>query len=177
MILASTSPRRKTLLHKITDDFCVREPICDEIADGKPQVVAEVNAARKGRAVEGDFVIACDTVVALDDVIYGKPRDESHAVEMLKALSGKTHSVISGVYVRYHGEETIFSDETKVTFKPLSEGEIRRYVRLYRPLDKAGAYGLQDGVVVEKYEGSPDNVIGLPTERLREVLKRYVVLR
>ena len=174
LILASSSPRRKTLLRKITNDFEIKDPLCNEVEDGEPQFVAETNAALKGRAVEGDFVLSCDTVVCMDGKIYGKPQDESHAVEMLSALSGRTHEVVSGVYIRYHGKEIVFSDVTRVTFKKLTEKEIRAYVKEYRPLDKAGSYGIQDGVTVEKYEGSLDNVIGLPTERLREVLKDYV---
>ena len=121
LILASSSPRRRSLLHKITDAFSIKDPICEEITDGDPQTVAETNAVLKGRAVDGDFVLACDTVVAMDGRIFGKPQDESHAVEMLSALNGKTHLVISGVYVRFHGQETVFSDKTEVTFKNLTE--------------------------------------------------------
>lgn len=177
LTLASSSPRRKELIRKITDNFTVTEPVCEEIADGEPHFIAETNATRKGRAADGDFVVACDTVVACDGVIYGKPMDEIRAVGMLKALNGRTHTVISGVYVRAEKEETVFCDESFVTFRTLTDEEIVSYVKKYRPLDKAGAYGLQDGVVVSEFSGSYDNIVGLPTEKLREVLRKYVYVK
>lgn len=177
LILASSSPRRKELIRKITDDFITKQPVCEEITDGEPQFVAETNAVRKGRAADGDFVVACDTLVACDGKIYGKPSGEIDAVGMIKELSGKTHTVISGVYVRFDKEETVFCDKSFVTFKNLTEEEIVSYIKNFRPLDKAGAYGLQDGVVVEKYSGSRDNIIGLPTEKLREILRKYVYVK
>ena len=171
LILASSSPRRRELLQKITRDFVVVNPVCEEISVGDPIYIAETNATLKGRAVQGEFVLACDTLVAMNGKIYGKPHTVENAVAMLRELVGKTHEVVSGVYVRYRGQERIFHDCSFVTFYPLTEEQIVRYVREYSPLDKAGSYGLQDGVVVESFRGSSDNVIGLPTEKIEEVLK------
>lgn len=173
LILASSSPRRKELLHKITDNFIIREPLCDEINNGAPQHVAESNALLKGRAVCGDFVLACDTVVCMDNIIYGKPNNEKCAFSMLSVLNGKTHSVITGVYVRYFDTEIVFSDKSDVNVKRLTENEIYDYIKKYNPLDKAGSYGIQDGIVVQNFTGSLDNIIGLPTEKLREILRKF----
>jgi septum formation protein len=177
LILASTSPRRKDLISKITDDFVTREPLCDEIDGGAPQYVAETNATRKGRSVAGGFVAACDTLVALDGKIFGKPHTKEAAVAMLKELNGKTHEVFSGVYVRFHGEETVFTEKSAVTFKILTDAQITDYVEKFLPLDKAGSYGIQDNVIVDNYTGSLDNIIGLPTEKLREILRKYIYVK
>lgn len=174
LILASSSPRRKELLHKITDDFIVSVPTCEETEIGSPEFVAEKNATIKGKNTIGDFVVACDTVVALDGTIYGKPLNESKAVDMLSSLSEKTHSVFSGVYVRYFDKEITFTEKSDVTIKPLSEADIKDYVEKFNPLDKAGSYGLQDGVIVKSFVGSKDNIIGLPTEKLREILRNFI---
>ena len=164
-------------MHKITDSFVSESPVCDELEEGDPLFVATENALRKGRAIDARFVLACDTLVALDGVVYGKPADEEDAMRMLRALSGKTHEVISACYVRHDGVETTFADVSFVTFKHLSDDELRYYVRTFDPLDKAGSYGIQDGFVVDKYEGSLDNIIGLPTEKLREILRNYVQVK
>ncbi len=177
LILASSSPRRKELLHKITDNFVIVNPSCEEIDAGTPHFVAETNAVRKGRAVDGEFVLACDTLVSLDGVIYGKPKTERRAIDMIKVLNGKEHIVTSGVYVRCGTEETAFTVDSHVVFKKLTDEEIVSYVKKYRPLDKAGSYGIQDGIIVDRYEGSPDNIIGLPTERVREVLGKYTYVK
>lgn len=177
LVLASSSPRRKELLHKITDDFSVAEPCCCEISVGEPQFVAQNNAVAKGRAVSADFVVACDTIVFSGGIIFGKPSDKSDAVAMLKSLRGKTHSVLSAVYVRFFSDETVFSDVSSVTMKPLSDEEIVSYVNKFLPLDKAGSYGIQDGVAVLSYSGSFDNIVGLPTEKLREVLRKYIYVK
>ena len=161
LVLASSSPRRKELLHKITDDFIVRSPSCEEIETGDPVSVAIKNATLKGRATEGNFVLACDTVVELDGVIYGKPEDNEDAKRMLSALSGKTHCVISGYYVRYGEDENEGYDRSEVTFFDLTDEDIDNYVKKFRPLDKAGSYGIQDGVIVKKYDGSLDNIMKL----------------
>ncbi len=128
------------------------------------------NAKAKGRAVPGECVIACDTVVSLGNEVLGKPYTAKKATEMLKKLSGKTHRVISGLYVRVRGKETICAERSDVTFYTLSDRQIDEYVEKFRPFDKAGAYGIQDGMVVEKYVGSYDNIVGLPTERVKEIL-------
>ena len=169
VILASSSPRRKELLKKIVSDFSVVSPDAEETEEGVPEEIAEKNAVAKGRAVEGECVVACDTIVAMDGKIYGKPYTEERAKEMLRELSGRTHEVISGLYVRVKGKEYVSTEKSEVTFRSLTEEEITFYVTRFHPLDKAGAYGIQDGFVVEKYEGSYDNIVGLPTEKLREI--------
>lgn len=174
LILASSSPRRKELLHKITDNFIISVPICDETENGSPEFVAENNAIIKGKNTVGDFIIACDTVVALDGVIYGKPLTESKAFDMLSELNGKTHTVYSGVYIRYFDEEITFIETSDVTMKQLSEADIIAYIKEFKPLDKAGSYGLQDGVTVKSFVGSRDNIIGLPTEKIREILRKFI---
>lgn len=174
LTLASSSPRRKELLRKILSDFVVENPVCEEVSTGDPRETAVLNAEKKGRAVNAPFVVACDTVVALDGVIYGKPVDKEDAFRMLRTLNGKTHEVVSGCYVRFYGEETTFYDVSPVTFRTLTDDALRDYIERFSPLDKAGSYGIQDGYLVEKYEGSLDNVVGLPTEKLREILRKYV---
>ena len=170
-VLASSSPRRKELLKKVISDFSVFVPDVSETETGTPDKIAYENALRKGRAAEGERVIACDTLVALDGVIYGKPHTEQKAKEMLSALSGKTHEVLSGLYVRIGKKEFISVEKSEVTFRDLTQEEIERYVAEYKPLDKAGAYGIQDGAVVLSYSGSYDNIVGLPTEKLRKILE------
>lgn len=177
IVLASSSPRRKELLHSVTDDFVVQNPVCEELETGDPTFVAMENAMRKGRAVNAPFVVACDTLVTQNGVIYGKPHDEQDALDMLRALNGKTHEVVSGCYVRFHEEETTFFDVSHVTFKTFSDDELLYYIKHFSPLDKAGSYGIQDDFLVEKYEGSLDNIIGLPTEKLREILRKYVQVK
>lgn len=173
VILASSSPRRKMLLQKITDNFLVITPKIMEIEVVSPYQTAINNAVLKGDSVKGYIVVACDTIVALGRKIFGKPSNFDNAFAMLKELSGKTHSVISGVYVRCGEEKTIFAEESKVTVCHLTDEEIKSYIEKYKPYDKAGGYGIQDGIIVEKYVGSYDNIVGLPTERLFEVLSKY----
>lgn len=170
VILASSSPRRRELLLKLTD-FIVENPVADEISAGEPEFVAATNAKLKGRSVktECDVIIACDTVVALDGKIYGKPYTKENAVEMLRILRGRTHEVISGVYVKIDGEEIVFTEKSYVDIKNMTDSEIEKYVSEYLPLDKAGAYGIQDGEVVEKFDGDYDNIVGLPLYRIKRI--------
>jgi septum formation protein len=118
------------------------------------------------------LIIAGDTVVALDDRQLAKPRDEEDAKRMLRELSGKTHVVVTGVCLVWPGGMSAFTETSKVTFRVLRDAEIERYVATGSPLDKAGAYGLQDESqdFIAKVEGDIDNVIGLPVARLREAL-------
>ena len=157
-------------MKKVVSDFCVIIPDAEETEEGTPEEIAKTNAQRKGRAVEGENVIACDTLVALDGKIYGKPHTAEKAEKMLAELSGKTHEVISGLYVRINDKEYLSAERSTVTFYDLSPEKIKEYVEKYRPLDKAGAYGIQDGFVVRSYAGSYDNIVGLPTEKLKEIL-------
>ena len=163
-------------MKELFSEFSVISPTAEEMTEGDPEVVAETNAIRKGRSVTEpcDVLVASDTVVALGRRIYGKPRDEKDAVRMLCELSGKTHSVISGVYLCVHGQEESFVEESFVTMKDLTLAEIERYVQKFRPLDKAGAYGIQDDAVVEKYVGDYENVVGLPLKKTKAALERLL---
>ena len=131
----------------------------------------------KGRSVSAEeaVVIASDTLVYRKGRYYGKPKDPADARRMLAELSGVRHSVYTGVYVAYKGKERLFYDRSEVLFKRLSEEEIDRYLEECAPFDKAGAYGVQDGVVVKGYRGSFDTIMGLPTEKLGEVLEEMGV--
>lgn len=176
IILASSSPRRKLLFHKITDNFEIIEPVVDELGIGDPEENAQNNAILKGRAIKGDHfcIVACDTLVALDGAIYGKPKTAQKACEMLKKLSGKIHSVFSGVYIKINGKEITFIEESKVKLRELTNAKINDYVEKYSPLDKAGSYGIQDDVIVDSWSGDYDNIVGLPVGRIREILREYI---
>lgn len=182
LILASNSPRRQQILREAGFDFEVFTKSIDEDFDHQMDVrqVAEFLANKKNSAYREDrqeaIIITADTTVVLEDTILNKPEDEQHATEMLVALSGKEHEVISGVCVSYGDQVDCFSDTTIVQFKNLTEEEIDYYIKHFRPLDKAGAYGIQEwiGMIgVTKMEGSYFNVVGLPIHRLYQVLHQY----
>ena len=176
-ILASNSPRRRELLGALISDFTVEPSHFSEegaglsardtalaFACGK---AADVAARRPGCAVLG-----ADTVVALGNRILGKPRSADEARRMLALLSGKVHTVYTGVCLI--APQGTYSDvvETRVYFRPLEEELIEAYVESGLPMDKAGAYGIQDGYpLVDRYEGSFTNVVGLPVERLKAILR------
>jgi septum formation protein len=153
----------------------------DALTDPDPWVTAQRLAREKALAVFGSrpdaLVIAGDTVVALQDGDswrqLAKPVDESDAARMLRDLSGRTHTVITGVCLVWPKGMSAFTEASRVTFRALTIEEIKRYVATGSPLDKAGAYGLQDESqdFIEKVEGDLDNVIGLPVARLREALQ------
>lgn len=176
IILASQSPRRRELMKYITDDFEIRVSDVDEtLPDGITPSEAVVYLSQiKARpfAADGDTVIGADTVVAIDGKILGKPADKADAAAMLKALGGRTHSVFTGVTVISNGREQSFYCETEVTFYPLSDSEVERYIATGEPLDKAGAYGIQGygALLVEGIKGDYFNVVGLPISRLNRVL-------
>ncbi len=182
LILASNSPRRQQILREAGFDFEVFTKSIDEDFDPQMDVrqVAEFLANKKNSAYREDrqeaIIITADTTVVLENTILNKPEDEQHATEMLVALSGKEHEVISGVCVSYGDQVDCFSDTTIVQFKNLTGEEIDYYIKHFRPLDKAGAYGIQEwiGMIgVTKMEGSYFNVVGLPIHRLYQVLHQY----
>ena len=184
LILASGSPRRRQLLEQIGLTFVVRSSDVDEsVSPGlTPAQVVESLSARKGEAVAaeaapGDLVLSADTVVALDGAILGKPRDRAEAEAMLTALSGRTHQVYTGVTLLQDGRRLTEHEVTAVTFRPLSPEEIAAYVSTGEPMDKAGAYGIQDlgALLVERLEGDYFNVMGLPLCRLGEMLAQFGV--
>ena len=178
VLLCSASPRRRELLGKLVSNFDVTSSGAEETSRYLRPHFRVMDLARcKGRSAlsEGRLVIASDTLVYRGGKYYGKPHDRADAIAMLRELSGVWHSVYTGVYLARNGEETLFYDRADVRFKTLTDEEIERYVDEYAPLDKAGAYGIQDGVVVEKYTGSFDTIMGLPTEKLKNYLEKMGV--
>ena len=184
-ILASASPRRKELLAEILPKFEIIPSLADEsVTDNPtPKEFVEILAERKAREVasrpenEGKFVIGSDTVVAYGNEILGKPKDEADAFRMLKMLSGKKHEVYTGVCICVfedgQARYMVQADKTDVYFNELSSEYIWAYVRGGSPMDKAGAYGIQDGGLVAKIEGSYSNVVGLPIELCEKMIKNF----
>jgi septum formation protein len=177
VILASTSPRRVELLKKLVADFTVVPSDAEELHNEELTAteLSQINAYRKARAVAKRFpdalVLGADTLVYLGNTLFGKPANGEDAYRMLKQLRGHTHQVVTGVcllQLRRH-RQTIFAESTSVTFRPLSAKAIRDYLKLINPLDKAGAYAIQEhgDRIVENVDGSWTNVVGLPVERLR----------
>ena len=178
LILASASPRRKELLKELCPGFEVIPARGEERADFSrpPEEVVQALAARKAEEVAalpqaaGAAVLGADTVVVFRGEILGKPKDEADAVRMLSLLSGREHEVLTGTALIAGGSEYLSYARTRVTFLPLSDEFIRSYVASGSPMDKAGAYGIQDGGLVEKISGSYSNVVGLPLELCRQML-------
>lgn len=184
IILASNSPRRKELLRGLDIEFQVK--IIDGIdesypADLQAHDTAEYIAVKKAEAYKAvigsdELVITADTVVVVDGEVLGKPSDEADAKLMLAKLSGKTHQVVTGVCLTTDSRQHHFSVTTDVSFKVLADAEIDYYVSHYHPLDKAGAYGIQEWIGyigVRGLNGSYYNVMGLPVQRIYEELKKF----
>ncbi len=177
LILASASPRRKELLSALLSEFRIVPSAFEERTEGlSARETALLFAEGKAREVSSRFpdsaVLGADTVVCLDGEILGKPKDRADAASMLGRLSGKVHSVFTGVCLIGKGLFLRDAAETKVRFFELSPALIERYVRSGLCMDKAGAYGIQDGYpLVKSYEGSYSNVVGLPTELVTAFLK------
>jgi septum formation protein len=182
-ILASVSPRRAKLLRQLKLNFKIIPGDATEIFDEhlSPLEICQLNAHRKARAVAkknpDSLVLGADTLVFLDGEVLGKPCDLTDARRMLTRLQGRTHQVVTGVsliHLRgYH--ERIFAVSTDVTFHPLDEKQIRDYLGKTNPLDKAGAYAIQEhgDKIVAEISGSYSNVIGLPLERLQAELSAW----
>jgi len=185
IILASASPRREQLLREMGLRFTVLQPAnVEEVhAGAAPEVLAMQNAQRKAHAVAGlhpdKLVIGADTIVVLDGTIFGKPRDRDEARRILRQLAGRQHQVITGVCLLHHRLDTelTFADSTRVWMRPLMEPQILEYLGKVNPLDKAGAYAIQErgAGIVERIQGSYSNVMGLPVERLRATLEKLGV--
>jgi septum formation protein len=184
VILASNSPRRKELLSGLDLEFEVR--VLQDIDESYPAdlptlKIAEFISKKKADAyvqtmADDELVITADTVVILGDEVMGKPHDEADAKRMLGELSGRTHQVTTGVTLSTRERQMSFSVVTNVTFKQLSSDEIDYYVRTYHPMDKAGAYGIQEWIGyigVTALKGSYFNVMGLPVQRIYEALKTF----
>jgi septum formation protein len=183
VVLASASPRRAELLRQLVPRFRIIPGQAEEIhADFlTPHETCQLNAYRKARAVSrahpAALVLGADTMVCLGRELFGKPRNLRHAEQMLARLAGRTHEVVTGVCLLHRRENRrqLFAVSTRVTFRPLQPGEIRSYLAKIDPLDKAGAYALQEhgAMIVEEIAGSYSNVVGLPLERLRQELEQW----
>lgn len=182
IILASNSPRRRELLSGLGLDYEVRTlPGIDESypdtlsGEEIPVYISSQKASAYLDALkENELLITADTIVWLDGKVLGKPSDEEEACQMLRALSGKTHQVITGVTLATTSFQKSFASVSQVTFASLTEEEIKYYVTHYHPMDKAGSYGVQEWIGfigVERIEGSYFNVMGLPVQRLYRELK------
>ena len=180
MILASASPRRRELLGLITESFSVIPASGEEIipTGTPPRSAVLLLSQQKAREVctrhKNEVVIAADTIVAVDNDILGEPADKRQAAEMLRRLSGRCHSVFTGVCVIYpNGTEDVFAEETEVEFYPLTDSEIAAYCDTGEPMDKAGAYGIQGAgaLLVKRICGDYYNVMGLPVGRLNRLLR------
>jgi septum formation protein len=183
IILASKSPRRQELLRLMDVDFrIVLKDVDESYPDNlTPEEIAVYIAEKKAKAfdesVDGEIVLTADTIVSVDGHILGKPETKAHAVEMLQMLSGKVHKVITGVCILHKHKYNLFHDVSEVFFRKLTTEEINFYVDKYEPLDKAGAYGIQEWIGltgIERINGSYTNVVGLPTEKLYQQLIRLV---
>lgn len=175
IILASKSPRRQELLKLMGFDFqVVLREVDESYPPGlSPSEIAVYISEKKVKAfdllIKNEIVITADTIVSLDGKIMGKPDNEDHAFEMLSELSGKRHDVITGVSLLKDHKISSFYELTEVFFKEISAEQIRYYINTCQPMDKAGAYGIQEWiglVAVERITGSYSNVVGLPTHRL-----------
>ena len=187
IILASSSPRRRDLLLQAGFEVVVLPAGVDELTGGlEPRDLVMANAGRKALHVAASLgedparspVLGADTVVVLDGEILGKPRDRGHAAEMLGRLSGRVHEVLTGVCLVRGGSRTptLFVESARVTFRTLDAGAIAAYLDDIDPLDKAGAYAAQEdrGRLIERIEGSPDTVVGLPVAAvLAELRTRF----
>ena len=184
-ILASASPRRKELLKEIVPAFEIIPSAADESIQGysSPKQLVKLLAALKAEEVArreenySKVVVGSDTVVAYKSIVLGKPQDEEDAKGMLKMLSGKKHHVYTGVcFTVVKDGVTVYThtavEKTAVYFKNLSDEFIEEYVKSGSPMDKAGAYGIQDGGLVRKIKGSYTNVVGLPVELCKKMKKK-----
>lgn len=184
LVLASQSPRRIELMREAGYEFDVIVPEVEEAHDATltPEALTVENARRKSIAGAlqklGALVIGADTLVYVDGYPLGKPRHMEEAKEMMRRLSGRTHQVCTGVYLASQGGSAGkgFHVITEVTFIPLTDAIIQAYHTRVNPLDKAGAYGIQEcsEMILDRYEGSWTNVMGLPMEKLTEELERFL---
>lgn len=183
IILASNSPRRQELLRGMEVDFEVKvNPVDETVPEDLPAEYAAAYLSKlkaesyPDTLAENEILITADTVVILRNQILGKPNSEQEAFDMIKKLSGTTHTVMTAVTMRDHKKSLTLEDETKVTFRFLDEEEIWHYVREYRPFDKAGAYGIQEWIGftgVTSIEGSYFTVMGFPQHLVYQQLKKW----
>lgn len=182
IILASNSPRRKQFLTDLGLTFTIKPANVNEEypshLKGKDIAlyIAQQKASVFNNLDTNSIVITCDTIVWIDDMALGKPENSDDAKQMLQQLSGKTHEVISAVCIKSNQKEQLFYDVTQVTFNNLNSLDITYYVDTFKPLDKAGSYGIQEwiGLIgIEKINGSYTNVVGMPMEKLYNELIKW----
>jgi septum formation protein len=183
LFLASKSPRRQELLRAAGIEFKlididVEEDFPDDMdVEDVPEYLARKKAETAILLIDAEsLVLTADSVVIMQDKIFGKPADEAEAIEMISLLAGQHHLVITGVFIGGHNNGVGFSDYTSVWLEPMSREEIVYYVKTSPPLDKAGAYGIQDWIgwaKVSRIEGSYANVMGLPVHQVYETLKNW----
>ncbi|WP_317174309.1 Maf family nucleotide pyrophosphatase [Aegicerativicinus sediminis] len=184
LILASGSPRRQKFLEELDLEFTIKLKEVEEIYP--PELngsdITEFLCKLKAKPFLAelgvmDILITCDTIVWHEGNALGKPTSKEDAYTMLKSMSGKTHHVYSSVCLSIVGEQICFSEDTEVTFKNLNDEDIWYYINTYHPMDKAGAYGIQEWIGhigIQQLKGSYNNVVGLPTEKLYDQLTKLV---
>ena len=180
LLLASNSPRRKELLTQLGYQFDIVMIVVDESypSDLKPHEIAEYVSAKKAKAFdvnENEILLTSDTIVALDQKILLKPKDENEAFEMIKSLSGKVHQVYTAFTLKTVDSEIRKICKTDVEFSEISDEEIKFYIKTYKPFDKAGSYGIQEWLGMTKIKnifGSFYSVMGLPVDLVYEELKK-----
>ncbi len=178
IVLASQSPRRRSLMSKITNDFLTYVSDIDEHGSYKLgnylDIVRDISYRKAKKAKEAypnEIILAADTIVVFGDEILGKPKDKEDAIRMLKELSNQEHLVITGYTLINKNKELTSHVISRVLFNELSDDLINRYVESGSPLDKAGAYGIQDNKdfpIVKSYEGSYENIVGFPTDEIKK---------
>ena len=181
LILGSGSPRRQDILKQVNLDFTVRTPNVDESQIKTTKPIEKVSALCKLKAAsilfesDDDVIVTADTVVSFNNMIFEKPKTKQEAYTMMRALSGQTHDVHTGVLVRSKQKQELFVETTKVMFYPLTDEDIHNYIDTDEPYDKAGAYGIQGlaAPFIKKIDGDYYNVVGLPIGRLIQVLKTF----
>ncbi|MCI3939413.1 Maf family nucleotide pyrophosphatase [Chryseobacterium aahli] len=180
ILLASQSPRRKELLTSLGFDFEVVKIDCEEILPETIEIenaaayLSELKANAFRKLEQDEVLLTADTVVAIDNQILGKPRDETDAKNMLQKLSGKTHQVYTGITIKTLNKTITETDVADVELEEISEEEIDFYVKNYKPFDKAGSYGIQEWLgmaKITKMNGSYYTIMGLPTHLVYKILK------
>ena len=187
IILASKSPRRKELMKEyLTSSFLIEPSDIDESVyiNDNPITTSQLTAKAKGELIykkhPDDIIISADTIVVIDNLILGKPKSIEDAVNMLSRLSGRTHEVITSYFIINKDHKILKSEVSTVTFKSVDRAIIEEYIKEYPPLDKAGSYGIQDPYfqehLLDKYEGSLTNIIGLPIEKIIDILQDFSII-
>lgn len=185
IFLASQSPRRAELLRQAGYDFAIISNDVEEIYPGHlsyydvPSYLSKLkaDAGKPYLPDENSILISADSIVAIDGKIIGKPKDTAEALSILRTLSGRTHEVVTGVTLLDHMHDHTFSEVAEVSFYELTDAEIEYYISNFKPLDKAGAYGIQDWIglcKVREIKGNFSNIMGLPVSRLYHELKAFV---